>query len=321
MCRVRYFICPMSKNIVDSVIEMDSPFFGLLPSLRQIDFNDGYVNEWNTKSFYEYVRKKSNIIIQRDHSGIGQGFNNEYDSHREDSKFMDIIHIDPWKKYPFFDDGFNETLHNIKFISELNSKVKFEIGTEEAIRKFELKELVEMISELKIKLTRLQFENIEYICIQSGVGLDLINQKNTGIFNLEKLRLMNEVCKKFNKKSKEHNGDYLTRDEIIIRFENGLDTLNIGPEIAQIETKIYLDIMTESEIDNFYQICLDSKKWEKWVTSDFDINNKEKLIFICGHYNFNYLNKNFKNLSAFDDIDEIVKEKIKNKLKELLSYV
>ena len=318
MCRVRYFICPMSKNIVDSVIEMGSPLFGLLPSLRQIDFNGGYVNNWNTKTFNNYVKSKSGILIQRDHSGIGQGNNNEYDSHREDSNYVDFIHIDPWKKYPFFEDGLKETINNINFIYNLNTKIKFEIGKEETIRKFELKELVELISELYIELTPSQYENIEFICIQSGVGLDLINRKNTGNFNLEKLRLMVEVCKKFKKRSKEHNGDYLTKDEIQIRFDNGLDSLNIGPEIAQIETKTYLHFMNSNEIDEFYQTCLNSEKWKKWVTNDFDVTNKEKLIMICGHYNFNNLPK--INVD-FEMVQNEVKLRLKNKLKQLLSYV
>ena len=143
----------MSKNIVDSVIEINSPLIGLLPSLRQIDYNSGYVNEWTTETFYEYVKTKSNITIQRDHGGIGQGSNDQYDSFRTDSKFTDIIHIDPWKFYPFFEDGLKETIKNINFIYGLNPKMKYEIGTEEAIRGFELKEMVELVGELKIELT------------------------------------------------------------------------------------------------------------------------------------------------------------------------
>jgi hypothetical protein len=303
----------MSKNIVDSVIEMRSPLLGLLPSPRQIDYNGGYVNEWTTKTFNDYVRKKSNIVIERDHGGIGQGSNNEYDSFKEDSNYFNIIHVDPWKHYPFFEDGLNETIRNINYISNLNSNVKFEIGTEESLRPFQLKELVELLGELKIELTRSQFNNIEYVCIQSGVGLDLVNKKNTGKFNLEKLRLMNEVCLKFEKKSKEHNGDYLSKEDIQIRFDNGLGALNIGPEIAQIETQIYLDYMTNKEIEDFYEICLNSEKWKKWVTPDFNIKNKENMILVCGHYNLNHLDMH--------DIDDIVKDNIKTKLKNLLSYV
>jgi hypothetical protein len=303
----------MSKNIVDSVIEINSPLIGLLPSLRQIDYNGGYVNKWTTETFYEYVKNKSNITIQRDHGGIKQGYNNEYDSFKHDAKYTDIIHLDPWKQYSNFKNGLDETIKNINFIYNINPKIKYEIGTEEAIRRFSLNEMEELITKLEIGLTSSQFKNIEYVCIQSGVGLDLINRKNTGTFNIEKLKLMIEICKKFNKQSKEHNGDYLNKDEIQVRFNNGLDALNIGPEIAQIETKIYLDFMNDNEVNNFYEICLNSEKWKKWVPLNYDITNKENLIMVCGHYNFDKLEMN--------NIDDIVKVKIKDKLKELLNYV
>lgn len=323
MSKVKFFICPMSKNIVDSVIEINSEKLGLLPSRRQIDYDGGYVNEWNTKSFTEYVKTKSNIIIQRDHSGGKQGKKDgdEYTSFEEDLECFDLIHLDPWMKHKLLFDGINETIKNIEYIHQHNKNIKFEVGTEEAIRPFSIQELDRYIDELHIKLTPEMFKNITYVCVQSGVGLDLVNQINTGVFNIDKLKQMITLSKFFDKKTKEHNGDYLKESDFVVRFENGLDSINIGPEIAQIETSIYMNIMTNSEIDDFYKICLGSKKWEKWVPLDFDINNKQKLIMVCGHYNFNKLNKNFMNLSASDEINNIVKEKIKDKLNKLLSYV
>ena len=52
----------MSKQIVDSVLELQSDRFGLLPTRRQIDFDGGYVNGWDTATFHKYVKSKSNII-------------------------------------------------------------------------------------------------------------------------------------------------------------------------------------------------------------------------------------------------------------------
>jgi bifunctional DNA-binding transcriptional regulator/antitoxin component of YhaV-PrlF toxin-antitoxin module len=310
----KYFICPMSKNIVDSVIKLRSPLFGLLPSPRQIDFDGGYVNSWKTKTFKEYVINRSNIIIQRDHSGPNQGSTNLYESLDEDLKFLDIIHLDVFKILePTMKKCAEETIKYVNYIDSINSNIKFEVGTEESIFKYDNLELSNFLYKLRLELYKHQFNNIEYVCIQSGVKLDLINRRNTGIFNLEKLRLMVEVCKNFGKKSKEHNGDYLSKDDIKIRFDNGLDTLNIGPEIAQIETETYLENMTQSQIDKFYEICVESKKWRKWVNDDFDITDKKKLIMICGHYNFGKL--------PIMNAQREVKERIKNKLIELISYV
>jgi hypothetical protein len=54
---------------------------------------------------------------------------------------------------------------------------------------------------------------------------------------------------------------------------------------------------------------LDSKKWEKWVGKTFDVSDKKLLIKVCGHYCFN--------LFELPKIDDIIKERIKNKLLSL----
>ena len=194
----------MSKNIVDSVIEINSEKLGLLPSRRQIDYDGGYVNEWNTKSFTDYVKTKSNVIIQRDHSGGKQGKKDgdEYLSFEEDSEYFDLIHLDPWLKYDSLIEGTNETIKNIEFIFRHNKNIKFEVGTEEAIRPFSIEELDRYVDELHVRLSPEMFKNITYVCIQSGVGLDLVNQINTGVFNINKLKQMITLSTFFGKQTK-----------------------------------------------------------------------------------------------------------------------
>ena len=319
----RYYICPMSKNIVDSVLELNNDNkFGLLPTRRQIDWDGGYVNNWNTKEFYEYIRSKDkNIILQRDHSGPNQGVISDfgYVTYTHDANYFDIIHLDPWKRFSNHLDGINETIRSIKYIHYLNPNVKFEVLTEEAIRKFSDKELIDIMRYLLDNLTREEFDSIVYMVVQSGVGLDLVNMKNTGVFNLEKLKKQSLLFKSFNKHTKEHNGDYLTRDEINIRFSNGLTSLNIGPEIVQIETLTYLEYMSDTQINEFYKICLDSKKWERWVPENFDFSDKKKLIQICGHYCFSMyeLQKIDRTQNSVIEIKEAVKYNIKTKLNYL----
>lgn len=314
MNTVKFFICPMSKNIVDSVIELNSPYLGLLPTRRQIDFNGGYVNSWTTKDFSNYVKSKNqNIILERDHSGANQGTNEDNGnySHIIDSNYFDIIHLDPWKKYENFEQGLFEIISNIDTIFGLNNRVKFEIGTEEDIRKFETSDLIYMLEFFKKNLSESKFKQIEYLVIQSGVSLDLVNKKNIGVFDEARLKDMLEICNNYNLKSKEHNGDYLSDEQYKNRFELGLTSLNIGPEMAQFETKLYLDSMSQSQIDEFYQICLDSNKWVRWVKGDVQELSKNQLIEVCGHYNYGLYN-----LPPID-----VKTSIKDKLKKLLDNV
>tara|TARA_A100001515_G_scaffold136995_2_gene129236 strand:- start:1466 stop:2395 length:930 start_codon:yes stop_codon:yes gene_type:complete len=306
---MKYWIGPMSKNVVDAVIEFDGDF-GFIPSRRQVDYQGGYVNNWTTGEFSTYVNGR--VPIERDHGGAGQGYKDDdgYESFIHDSTYFDIIHIDPWKKYQKFEDGLEETITTISHIFNNNSEVRFEVGTEEAIRKFTTIELRSLLRELSQKPF---FENIEYAVVQSGVGLDLGKQVNTGKFNPKRLEDMIEVCKEFNLKSKEHNGDYLSKQDYKDRFDIGLDSINIAPEFGQIETKCYLDEMGD-DIEDYFQICYDSKRWEKWVDKDFDpFSNKRELIQICGHYvlsedSFNKIKPN---------IDNKIKKKIKSKLRSL----
>ena len=313
---MKYFIGPMSKNVVDAIIEFDGDF-GFIPSRRQVDYNGGYVNNWTTGEFAKYVNGR--VLIQRDHGGIGQGYMHDggYKSFMSDSKYFDILHIDPWKWYSKFEDGLQQTIDYINYVYLVleNKDIKFEVGTEESIKRFEHYELEKLLSELEKSLKAEQFENIEYAVVQSGVGLDLGKRTNTGTFNSDRLGKMVEVCRKFDKKSKEHNGDYLTKKEYKDRFDLGLDSINIAPEFGQIETLCYLEEMG-SDIEEYYKICYNSGRWEKWVDKSFKPEeNKEELIKICGHYVFS----DSKFVKIKPDIDNKIKDTITNKLKELIA--
>ena len=157
------------------------------------------------------------------------------------------------------------------------------------------------------------FDNIKYVVVQSGVGLNLGKRINTGTFDARRLWDMVNVCQKYKKLSKEHNGDYLNNKEIRDRFELGLDAINIAPEFGQLETLCYLEHMGD-DIEDYYQICYDSKRWEKWVDNDFvPEDNKKELIKICGHYVLS--DKKFLDIKP--DIDFKIKVTIKNKLRNL----
>jgi len=309
---MKYFIGSMSKNVVDSIIEFDGDF-GFIPSRRQVDYNGGYVNNWSTGEFAKYVDGR--VPIERDHAGAGQGYIDDdgYESLKDDCRYVDIIHIDPWKKYSGYYEGFKHCISNIEFCYYTNRNIKFEVGTEESIRRFDDIELNSLLSDLESELSPEIFENIEYVVVQSGVGLDLGKQNNTGTFDPDRLEKMISVCKKFGKKSKEHNGDYLSNDEYKVRFDMGLDSINIAPEFGQLETLCYLEEMDE-DIDEYYNICYESNRWEKWVDKDFiPEDNKKELIKICGHYVFS--EKRFLNIKP--TIDNKIQTVIKNKLRRL----
>lgn len=328
---VKFFIGPMSKNVVDAVIEVNKDIdlkIGFIPSRRQVEYDGGYVNNWTTKSFSNYVKSKSNsIFIERDHGGPGQGYHDDdgIKSYEWDSKYFDIIHIDPWKKYQNYEDGLAETIKGINLCYSINPDCFYEIGTEESIRYFNPEELERMIVDLKKFLLGESFSKIKYAVVQSGVGLNLGKQENTGIFNPKRLQSMVDICQEHNILSKEHNGDYLSLEDMKARFDIGLDAINIAPEFGQFETDVYLKIMKELKNyfkEEFFNICYKSKRWEKWVKDDFyPKQEKDKIIKISGHYVFSDLkfiklkNELADNLGiSVSQLNEKVKEKIKSHL-------
>ena len=308
----KYYIGPMSLNIVDAIIEFcdeTNNKIGLIPSRRQVEWDGGYVNNWTTEQFSKYTNK---LILKRDHSGPDQGYtsDNGYKSLKYDCKYLNMIHIDPWKKYPTYEDGFNWTVKMIKFCYAQNPNIEFEIGTEESIRKFEPLELDILLTDLELTLTSKEFNQIKYAVIQSGTSLK--GNKNTGAYDKNRLISMIEIVKKHGLLSKEHNGDYIPTNLIKEKMDLGLDAINIAPEFGLIETLSY--VHEGIDIDKFWKICYDSKRWEKWVDNNFDpYTQKLDLIKICGHYVLSH--PDF--LKIKPNIDNKIKINIKNKLHEL----
>ncbi len=325
----KFYIGPMSKNIINSIIEFSNKkrtSIGLIPSRRQIDYNDGYVDKTENFSFYTKLNGKL-IILQRDHAGPGQGQIDDdgYESLKKDCFNMDLIHIDPWKKYSNYLEGLEETIKMIKYCDSLNPHLRYEVGTEESIRRFEINELESLLLDLSYGLGQELFNKIIYLVIQSGTSL----KENTQTGNYDKIRLvkMVELCKRHKLMSKEHNGDYIDPKIIKEKFDLGLDAINIAPEFGLIETKTYLTAIKKIEdsdqamdiLNEFYRICLESGRWKKWVDTSFDPDkNRIKLIEISGHYVFSnpeFIEKVKSHLLS--EIDNKVKDNIKKKLKEL----
>ena len=123
---------------------------------------------------------------------------------------------------------------------------------------------------------------------------------------------MVKIAKSWNLLSKEHNGDYIPVDLIKEKMSLGLDAINIAPEFGLIETFSYIN--NDIDIEKFWNICYNSRRWEKWVDTDFNpYTQKLDLIKICGHY----VLSDPKFLDIKPNIDSIIKNNIKQKLYKL----
>jgi len=316
----KLFIGPMTKNVVDTIIkfcEVENQSIGLIPSRRQIEYDGGYVNNWATYQFTTYVKERSNIILQRDHGGIGQNKGPARTSFLHDAECgFDLIHIDPWKIFTDIKSAAAETVANMRFINNINESCRFEIGTEEAIKKYEVDELKQFL-DIIVDREPVLFEKVDYVVIQSGTAIQ--GTQNVGTFNEQRCTDMIDLCNKYGVKSKEHNGDYLTVDEITRRFNLGLSAINIAPEFGVLETKCILDsIETKEQFDEFFDMCYKSNRWQKWLPKDFELTNDSKrdIVVVSGHYVFSS-NEFVKFKQQLADVDSKIHNAIYNKLKEL----
>lgn len=314
------FIGPMSKEIVDSVIdysENNQVPLGLIPSRRQVDYEGGYVNFWSTETFCNYVRERTkNILLVRDHGGPNQGYfsDNGVESFLIDCQNFDVIHIDPFKRFKAIKDSANETVKFIKMGLQINPNIKFEIGTEEAIKSLPPDKLKIFLDKVYSLLSDVEKKSICYSVIQSGTALR--ENKNIGFYKKDWLKKSVEIVNEYGLINKEHNGDYLPSELIKEKFSFGLNTINIAPEFGKIQTQIYWKNMSERDKLIFYKICLKSERWKKWVDEDFDPeSNIELLVNICGHYIFS--DKNFQQIKP-NNLEQEINTSIHKRISEIL---
>ena len=241
------------------------------------------------------------------------------ESFSNDCDNFDLIHIDPFRVSGSMLDAAEKTKSIIENLWTKNPNMMYEVGTEEAIYKYQPEELKWFLEYLKMGLTVEQFNQIKYAVVQSGTRLDLSTRTNTGNFNNRRLKSFIRVVKKYGLLSKEHNGDYLIDSfDVEMRFESGLDAINIAPEFGQIESEYYLEECRKDKelFERLYELCYNSEKWKKWV-KDVKRVSKSQLIMTCCHYILS--NRKFIESikSNFPNSDSIIKKRINSQLKLL----
>ena len=314
---MQFYLGPMSKNVVDAALSFHQYHqlpLTLIPSRRQVDLGIGYTG-FTMETLRAHVGPY--VDLERDHGGPGQGagWDDGWESLGEDAKYCDILHIDPWKAFPTYEEGLQWTISAIVLCLQWNPALRFEVGTEEAIRRFEVHELDKFLHDLQSALSVDQFAAIEFVVIQCGTALK--EGQNTGAFDAERLRRMLEVVARYGKQAKEHNGDWISAETVEAKAALGLQHINIAPELGEIESRTLWSLMTPEDRETLFDLCWKSRKWEKWVTAEFDPQaNKERLVLICGHYVFS--DPAFCALKAkYPEADRAAQQAIQQRLNQL----
>jgi tagatose-1,6-bisphosphate aldolase non-catalytic subunit AgaZ/GatZ len=316
---IRFGIGPMSKNVVDACIDFSNrgrPLM-LIPSRRQVEWSGGYTG-WTTHDFCTYVRERTDqILLMRDHGGPHQGDNPKEDMHSlfVDCAHFDAIHLDPWKVATSFEEGAAITPVMLEYCHALNPYLLYEIGTEQAICPYEANQLDAFIAFVERNTTPAQFKQIRWAVVQSGTALH--GNENTGQHDPGRLTEMLMVCEKWGLLAKVHNGDYLPRQQMDDLLCFGVDSVNIAPEMGQIETQTYLQAIgpDQNVLDIFHKIVYDSRRWTKWLTAE-QATDKVALINAAGHYVLNHPDF-VTHIKSRYPIDETIKANVTRRLEEL----
>ena len=348
---------PMSKNCIDATIELANEYctpLMLIASRRQIDseqFGGGYVENWTTEQFADYVRYKDtqkNIILARDHGGpwqneleisnklnLNDAMQSAKESYRADiDAGFQMLHIDPSVDIhanPNIDQVLERVYELYEFCWTYSQQKKqdviFEIGTEEQNGSNNTQEELEYTLECMRKFCKSnKLPYPSFIVIQAGTRV--MEMRNVGSFD-SPIRVANElppeiqipkmisICNHYRIFMKEHNADYLSTDSLKWQPRLGIHAANIAPEFGVAESKAFIDLMENSNqnflLEEFLRISYDSKKWEKWMINATSASDKDRAI-ISGHYIFStdeFLE--LKNQARFHikDLDTQLKNKVK----------
>jgi hypothetical protein len=284
---------PMSPEIIEGVIKasslLEQPLM-LISTQNQIDWNGGYVNNWKTSEYVEYVHTlqkkypKSHLYLCRDH--LGPGFKNEniddvYKTLYDDiENQFDLIHIDFSNIHGDKNTVLNETKEVILNIHKKTDTVGLEIGTEENVGMSE-SSLAEIEREVKFVKDIAQ---PDFFVVQTGSLVKEMNQ--VGSLQKDFILKAHDLLSSHGIRLKEHNADYL--DENMIRARIGIvDAMNIAPQLGVLQTVTVIEnaLMFGVDVTEYLTVSYKSMRWEKWLYKNTASNNTLCAI-IAGHYNF-----------------------------------
>jgi hypothetical protein len=321
---------PMSKNCVDAVIglanEQKRPM-PLIASRRQVEcaeYGGGYVENWDTRTFAEYVQSKDKgyVHICRDHGGPWQGATEAGLPQREAmerakialledlSSGFDLVHLDPSiEGVPLTDATVMEMLFELyAFVIEssktLGVNVEIEVGAEQQNGFFsDPRELVTLLKEISDFCDTRRYKKPLFCVVQTGtlvkemrnVGMtegrknEAYDQKYA-VDSMEKsVQFLVDISRINGVFVKEHNADYLSDGSTALRRRLGVGAVNIAPQYGVCETKSLISLCTQlglkRQLDRMLDIFYTSKKWSKWLSADGKATDLEKAI-IAGHYSF-----------------------------------
>jgi tagatose-1,6-bisphosphate aldolase non-catalytic subunit AgaZ/GatZ len=320
---------PMSVNCVDAAVELANEYeipILLIASRRQIDsdeFGGGYVNNWTTRQFAEYVidlDKKGKVLLARDHGGpwqsnvekekqfsLRRAMEYAKSSYRADLVAgFQILHIDPSvdiHSHPDVDEVLDRIFELYEYCwseaQRLGVEVIFEIGTEEQSGSTNTQdELDYTLSAMHKFCDKNRLPQPSFVVIQTGTRV--METRNIGSFDSPirvadelpaeiQIPKMIEICGRYGLLMKEHNTDYLSDEALQWHPRLGIHAANVAPEFGVAESRALVGVLRANQLDSmadrFLKLAFDSEKWHKWMLPETRATDEDRAI-IAGHYVF-----------------------------------
>jgi hypothetical protein len=315
---------PMSRECIEAIF-LHSHFYRkqlmIIASKNQIDYNNGYVMK--TQDFMELVKQmrenypNADVLICRDHCGPMFNGNPDlgdvYKTIEADIRTgFDLIHIDFCHHQPK-EEQFEKTRRTIEYCKKLNPNIMIEVGTDENVgTNFGVMNLKEVEREIDFFV---EFKP-EFYVVQTGSLVKEINQ--VGNFNKDFVKKVSGILKLKGIKLKEHNADYLSREQIQER-KGIVDAQNIAPQLGVVQTMITLKYCLIYGIDfsDFLEEVYNGRRWKKWL---YGHGSEDKFLccIIAGHYHFS--SESYKKIIEQLGKKINIKEKIINEVIGVINH-
>ncbi len=311
---------PMSAEIIEGIVKASADLkkaFMLISTKNQIDWDGGYVSNWKTIDYVEYIDRltrkypASKVYLCRDHCGPGFKNNSIDDVYKtiydDIENGFELIHLDFSKVSSDKEVVLKETQKAILAILKKSESIHIEIGTEENVG-----DLKTDITQIKREFNFINgFVKPEFFVVQTGSLTKEVNQ--IGALNKSFIKEVHGFLTENGVKLKEHNADYLDADAIEER-RGLIDALNIAPQLGVLQT---ITVISEAltygvDINSFLNVAYESEAWGKWLYKNTP-SNKMLCSIIAGHYNFtkDHYRRLADSLERFIDIKSLIIEKIK----------
>lgn len=340
-------IGPMSPMLLQAALELsmeqDFPIL-FIASRNQVDmdaFGGGYVSGWDQRRFVAAIQAMADTIgydglyyVCRDHGGPWQR-DEERKARLPEKEAMarglrsyiadvdagfDLLHIDPTKD-PDFTEGavpmdlvLDRTVELIEQIENYRIAhglpvLGYEVGTEETNGGLTGEDAFEtFIRRLCFMLHAKNLPIPNFIVGQTGTLTRLT--ENVGRYSAKNAQKLSAIAAAYGMELKEHNGDYLPDQLLLMHPALRVSSSNVAPEFGVDETRAYVELARLEErlyelgvlkekgnfLPVFRREAVGTGRWRKWMVGDAAQSTVEQvladealtelIVDISGHYTF-----------------------------------